>query len=182
MEEKVKTIRTTRRLVIDQMLDGVQLTNRDVLEPSAGSGNLAEGILKAFPYVSSLDCVELNKELRTELLRKGFTVVGNDFLQFQTEKKYDFIIATPTYKNNVDIEHIMHMFNFLKPGGKIVALTYPEWAMKNGEHQVRFRKWLETKRYSMKMLKDMSFVENYKTQPSMIITIRKSTLIHGKYD
>lgn len=177
-----KTIRTTRQLVIDQMLDGVQLTGRDVLEPSAGSGNLADGILKASPFVQSLDCIELNQELREELIRKGYTVVGKDFLKFQTEKKYDYIIATPTYKNNVDIEHIMHMFNFLKPDGKIVALTYPEWTMKNGEHQVRFRKWLETKNYSMKMLKDNSFVENYKTQPSVIITIRKGTFKYGKYD
>jgi hypothetical protein len=43
----------------------------------------------------------------------------------------------------------------------------------NSERQVKFRKWLEEKNYSMKMLTDNSFVEDYKTQPSMIITIKK---------
>jgi phospholipid N-methyltransferase len=176
----VKTIRHTRENVIKQMLNGVSPhpNNAHILEPSAGEGAIVEYLMKHY-HPKSIDCVELNKEKREILKSKGFNVVGEDFLKFDTEKRYDYIIATPTFKNNVDIEHIMHMFKFLrtpKPfekGGEIIALTYPEWIMKNAEHQIKFRKWLEDKYYSMRMLTDMSFVENYKTQPSMIISIKK---------
>ena len=169
-----KTIRETRQIVIDQILNGLDLSNKDILEPSAGKGHLVEGILKAFPKVKSIDCVELNKENREILFERLFNVVGNDFLKFETNRRYDYVIAAPTYKNNVDVEHIMHMYKFLRVGGQIVSLTYPEWTIKNNENQVLFRKWLEDKDYSMRMLKDNSFVENHKTQPSVIITIKKT--------
>ena len=65
------------------------------------------------------------------------------------------------------------MFSFLKKGGTILSLTQPNWTIRNNENQVKFREWLSNKNYSMKMLKDNSFVENYETQPSMIIKIQK---------
>jgi len=168
-----KTIRQTRKIVVDQILKECHLTEpNDILEPSAGSGDLVDEILKIYPHLS-FDCIELNKELREQLIKKGYNVVGEDFFKFKTTKLYDYIIATPTYKDNIDVEHIMHMYNFLKKGGIIVSLTYPQWTFKNSERQVKFRKWLEDKNYYMKMLKDNSFVENYETQPSMIIKIIK---------
>lgn len=168
-----KTIRKTRPIVIGQILDGVIIPeNSLILEPSAGSGDLVDGILSKYPTVN-VDCIELNKELREELLLIGYNVIGNDFIKQIPKPIYDFVIACPTYKNNVDIEHIMHMYNFLKPGGKLISLTYPSWTMQNLNHQRVFRKWLEDKQYSMKMLNDFSFIENYETQPSMIITIYK---------
>lgn len=170
-----KTIRVTRQFVIDQILNYVNLNNSPmtkVLEPSAGKGDLVKGILDAYHNLD-LDCVELNKESREVLIEKGYNVVGNDFLTFNTEKRYDAIIACPTYKNNVDLEHIMHMYDLLDDYGFIVSLTQPLWTVKNSEIQVKFRKWLENKVYFMVMLHDNSFVENYETQPSMIIKIFK---------
>ena len=171
--EHLKFIRETRQTVIDQMLEGVQIIpGSRVLEPSAGSGNLVQGILNKYPYLS-LYCVELNKELRDILKSKKFNVIGEDFFKLTPDPRYDFVIATPTYKDNVDVEHIMHMYNFIREGGTIISLTYPAWTTHNSDRQRKFRYWLEDKNYSMKMLKDNSFVENFDTQPSMIITITK---------
>ena len=80
-----KTIRKTRKIVIDQMLGDINIPTRSlILEPSAGSGDLVEGIL---PYYvkgdNPIHCVELNKELRETLINKGFTVIGSDFLQLK---------------------------------------------------------------------------------------------------
>jgi hypothetical protein len=167
-----KTIRTTRIMVAEQMFELCDIKpNMDILEPSAGSGNLADCIFNRYDIKS--DCIELNKELRNDLISKGYHVVGEDFLKFNTGKRYDYIIACPTYKDNIDVVHIMHMYNFLKDGGCIVSLTSPFWTIKNNENQVKFRQWLEDKNYSLKMLKDNSFVEDFKTQPSMIIKIKK---------
>lgn len=170
-----KTIRITRQIVIDQILKHISLNNNKetkVLEPSAGKGDLVNGILKVYPKID-IECVELNKELREILLKNGYKVVGTDFLTFNTEKKYDAIIACPTYKNNIDIEHIMHMYDLLKNDGVLISLTHPLWTVKNSENQRKFRKWLEDKNYYMVMLHDYSFIENHETQPSMIIKIIK---------
>lgn len=172
-ENTDKTIRMTRQMVIDQMLAHCSdLNGLDILEPSAGSGNLVEGILRAYP-TANVDCVELNKDRRDFLRSKGLTVVGSNFFQYNPVKKYDYIIACPTYKDNVDVKHIMRMYTMLKEGGYIISLTSPYWTIRNSDVQVEFREWLEDKSYSMVMLKDKSFVEEYETQPSMIIKIKK---------
>jgi len=172
-----KTIRKTRQIVIGQMLDGINIPNGSlILEPSAGSGDLVEGIYNHNSQ-SIVHCVELNRELKTELLREGYFVIHSDFLAMTPHPIYDYVIACPTYKNNVDVEHIMHMYDFLKPGGTVISLTHPAWTTHNSEKQTFFRIWLEDKTYSMKMLFDNSFVENYETQPSMIITIHKPIIL-----
>lgn len=172
--EKIKTIRKTSQSVIDQILKHCDLKDHFfVLEPSAGSGDLVDGLIR---HNSSLniDCVELNKELRDILKAKGFSVVGEDFLKLEPYLcKYDYVIACPTYKDNIDIDHIMHMYRFLKPGGSVVSLTSPYWTVRNSDRQRNFRNWLEDKDYYISMLKDFSFVENYDTQPSAIIKINK---------
>ena len=160
-------------MVIDQMLKGLYLRDgKLILEPSAGSGDLIEGIYNSNSQVI-VHCAELNKELKAELLREGYIVIGSDFLAMTPNPIYDYVIACPTYRDNIDIEHIIHMYEFVKPGGTIISLTHPAWTTHNSERQVKFRKWLEDKNYSMKMLKENSFVENYETQPSMIISIYK---------
>ena len=168
-----KTIRKTRPLVIAQMLKGALITEHSkILEPSAGSGDLIEGILKRFPLVD-IDCIELNKELRDTLKSKGYNVIGNDFLKKEPSPIYDYVIACPTYKDNIDVEHIMHMYEFLKPGGEIISLTHPAWTIQNSSRQQDFREWLYDKEYAIKMLQDCSFVENFEAQPSAVIVIYK---------
>jgi hypothetical protein len=176
-----KTIRKTSIDVVKQILNECRFSEGfdciSILEPSAGSGDLIDDILKLNSGIEfDIDCIELNQELRNQLKQKGYNVVGVDFFKFDTKKRYDYIIACPNFKDNIDVEHIIHMYKFLKMGGSIVSLTHPAWTIQNSECQVKFRKWLEDKNYYLKMLKDNSFVENFKTQPSMIIRIDKQKL------
>jgi hypothetical protein len=173
-----KTVRKTSIGVAEQILNECCFSNGfdsiSILEPSAGSGDLIDGVKLFYSGIDfDIDCVELNQELRNQLKQKGYNVVGEDFFKFDTEKRYDYIIACPNFKDNIDVEHIMHMYKFLKVGGSVVSLTHPAWTIQNSKRQLIFRMWLEGKRYYLKMLKDNSFVENYKTQPSMIIRIDK---------
>jgi len=179
MERQIKTIRDTSEDVVIQMLEfcPIQAGSR-ILEPSAGKGFLLYHMANLLPiyHTFEIDCVELNKENLEILKENGYNVIGEDFLEmkYYNHKKYDYIIAAPTYKNNIDVEHIMHMYKYLRRGGRIVSLTHPTWTTNNSERQQRFRKWLEDKDYSMVMLKDNSYIEKYKTQPSMIIKINYS--------
>jgi hypothetical protein len=168
-----KTIRETRPMVIDQMLrNTIILPNCKILEPSAGSGNIVDYLMSLGKNLN-IDCVELNKELRQTLIDKGYNVIGNDFLELEPNPVYDLIIAAPTYKNNVDIIHIQHMYKFLNNRGRIISLTYPAWVTENSSHQREFREWLKDKNYSMRMLEDYSYIEKYETQPSLIFTLHK---------
>lgn len=188
MEEDVrlvpKFIRETSIDVVRQMLEFHPIPfGSKVLEPSAGKGILLDHIttiLKGHKsYVPVTQCVELNKENREILKEKGYDVVGEDFLKLKPsdiEGLYSYIIATPTYKNNVDLEHIMHMYRFLYRGSTLISLTYPSWTTQNTPLQIRFREWLSDKDYQMKMLIDESYVENFKTQPSMMIKITKDSM------
>lgn len=178
---EIKNKRETSESVVRQMLEfcPVSLGSR-ILEPSAGRGILLDHMNNLLNfgdvYTSKfeIDCVELNKENREILKSKGYNVIGEDFLlmKHHNHKKYDYIIATPTYKENIDVEHIMLMHKYLRRGGMIVSLTHPTWTVQNSERQIKFRKWLEDRNYEMKMLKDNSYIENYRTQPSMIIKIK----------
>jgi hypothetical protein len=154
------------------MLYGIHIPdNSIVLEPTAGSGDLVKGVLEKYDAI--VDCIELNEDRYNILVDQGFNALHANFLKVEPTKLYDFVIACPTYKDSADLVHIMHMYKFLKPNGRIISLTHPIWTVGDSFLQLHFRSWLSDKKYSMRMLTDLSYVENFKTQPSMIIDIRK---------
>ena len=66
-----------------------------ILEPSAGSGNICEYLnnkLSNFKYSrnkdykSLIDCVEIETDLQAILKSKGYRLVGDDFLTYNTYK------------------------------------------------------------------------------------------------
>ena len=171
----MKTIRKTRPMVADQMMKFTDMKEGDqILEPSAGYGDLADGIVRYNPGVS-IDCVELNKERRDTLLEKGYNVVGNDFMLLRSNKKYDWVIAAPTFKDNIDCDHVVKMYDHLALGGKIVSIMSPQWMIGSSDRQVGFRKWISNKRYEIGMLEDNSFMEDGNTVPTLIVKIYGSS-------
>lgn len=96
------------------------------LEPSAGKGDLA-GIIKEKIKKDDyrhgdidLDVIENEPNLQQILKGKGYRVVHNDFLTFDTLKCYDYIIMNPPFSHGA--EHLNHALKFLKPGGTCVCL------------------------------------------------------------
>ena len=106
--------------------------------------------------------IELNKELiekaHKELTEYSHFIKG-DFTEIDFLHDFDRIIAAPPFKSNIDVVHIQHMYKILAKGGKLVSLTAPLWTVNNEPHQVEFRKWLQGKKYSIKMLPDNTFME-----------------------
>lgn len=118
-----------------------------------------------------LDCVELNKKNQDVLREKGHNIVGHDFFHFNTTQKYDYIIAAPNFRENVDVKHIMKMYQHLNDKGQIISLTSPYWMTGNEPHQIEFRSWLSNKNYYIEMLPDNTFKEDGNTVPTAIIVI-----------
>lgn len=94
-----------------------------VLEPSAGSGMLARAARERGGDVS---CVELQPGLAHELARvHGFASVRcGDFLKLQPggNPQFDRIVMNPPFDRGRDCDHVRHAYQFLKPGGVLVAI------------------------------------------------------------
>lgn len=143
-----------------------------VLEPSAGIGLLAEGILRHQPNIQ-LDCIELNSECKKVLKDKGFNVIWSNFLDFRPKYLYDRVIGAPNFKDNIDCEHVMKMYDCVKEGGKVISIMSPYWMTGDSELQIKFREWLKDKSYTITVLPDNSYVEDGITVPTILINLEK---------
>lgn len=108
-----------------------------ILEPSAGHGVLVEKYDR-----KNVDVIELSMENRKVLKEKGFCLCLYDFLDVKPTPKYDKILANPPFTKNQDIKHIKHMYDFLKPGGRIVSMSSNSWRYGTQKLQVEFVDWL----------------------------------------
>ena len=125
--EPIGTVRTTSQAVIDAMLSKTAIApHHRVLEPSAGIGVLADGIRRAHPEVS-ITCVELNQKGVEALREKGYDTVHANFFHYLPDQHFDRIIASPTFKDNVDCDHARHMYELLAEAGEIVSLMSAAW-------------------------------------------------------
>jgi len=125
--EPIGTIRTTSQAVIDAMLSKARIAaSHRVLEPSAGIGVLADGIRRVEPE-AALVCVELNQKCVDVLRSKGYDTVHSNFFHYKPGAIFDYIIASPTFKDNVDCDHVRHMYELLAQHGEIVSLMSPAW-------------------------------------------------------
>lgn len=109
-----------------------------VLEPSAGNGMLADA---AKAQGADVETVELASDLRDILKEKGHEVVGDDFLAFNG-KGYDRIVMNPPFSNDMDIDHVRHAYDMLKPGGKMVAVMSSMAGERSNNKNRAFKDWL----------------------------------------
>lgn len=96
-----------------------------VLEPSAGSGQLALACWLA--GASTIDCIEQNSEHEQHLTSCGFgDVFIRDFLSVLPadldKEPYERIVMNPPFTRNQDIAHVLHALNWLAPGGILTAI------------------------------------------------------------
>jgi hypothetical protein len=107
----------------------------NILEPSAGRGNIVDKVVEKFKSSRNyrynkepkwdIDTIEINENLRHILSGKGYRVIADDYLNFHTYKRYDLIIANPPYSNGD--KHLMKMIQMQEQrGGKILCLLNAE--------------------------------------------------------
>jgi hypothetical protein len=125
-----------------------------VLEPSAGSGSLADVIREKSPE-AKLDTVENQDRLRKILELKGHNVAGRDFLEHSGQ--YDKIVMNPPFEGGQDIEHVRHAYDLLKPGGKLVSVMSEGPFFRNDARATGFRDWLDSVGGESEKLPEASF-------------------------
>lgn len=135
-----------------------------VLEPSAGMGHIAEKIRAAGVEP---DVIEYSGPRRELLEKKGFTVIGEDFMRVTQDTMvddepiglYDRIIMNPPFSNRQDAEHVQHAYDLLKPGGRIVAIMGEGVFYGQDGKAKAFRNWLDSVNGESEKLPDKTFMD-----------------------
>ncbi len=129
-----------------------------VLEPSAGTGNLARmaGAVQdgydagqKFTHRALVDCVEIQGHLANALRSSGDfnRVYCQDFMQLlpQITGLYDRVVMNPPFDRERDIDHVMHAMKFLRPDGYLVAIMSASTEHRGTRKSSAFRRFMREK-------------------------------------
>lgn len=120
----------TPKSLYDKMTLGIDWKKvQTVLEPSAGRGDLVEYVKSSYRSALwnedvDIDCIEIDHDLRSTLKGKDLRVVHDDFLTYNTFKKYDLIIMNPPFSNGAT--HLLKALDMQKSGGAIACILNAE--------------------------------------------------------
>lgn len=128
-------------------LSGVKAGDR-VLEPSVGEGALvlalAEAVGPDFDLVAyDIDetaCQKCGPVLSDKV--DNWALYRRDFLEVRTDdaddplavvkpgkvlRPVDVVVMNPPFTGDADVRHVTHAWEFVKPGGTLVAIMWPAW-------------------------------------------------------
>lgn len=124
-------------------LAGVRKDSR-VLEPEAGIGNIADA---AKEVTDNVDCIERMTDFCEILKLKKHNVIANDLLTAETAPIYDSVVMNPPFSE--ECEHIKRAFDFVRPGGSLVAVCSSSIQWKSTCKYEQFRDWLSEHTHSI---------------------------------
>lgn len=136
-ERAKKSFYPTPEAVADKLLEGIDWNFiESVLEPSAGKGDLANAVVKiktrydwhrnhtSAVKACDIDCIEIDPVLRKTLEGTGFRVVHDDFLSYETQKRYHLIVMNPPFDQGD--KHLLKALELMEHGGKIRCILNAE--------------------------------------------------------
>lgn len=118
--------------------------NSRVLEPEAGIGNIADA---AKEITEKVDCIERMYEFREILKLKKHNVISDDLMETESQPVYDAVIMNPPFSE--ECEHIQKAFDFVRPGGSLVAVCSNCIEWKSTRKYEQFRDWLAEHTHSV---------------------------------
>lgn len=138
-------INFTPKELVNILINYADIKETDhVLEPTAGTGNIAD-LLKY--YTNNIDCIEYMYNYNELLKLKGYNVIGSDFMECTNYNSYEKIIANFPFSR--EQEMIKHAYKMLKSDGKMVVITSNHWTFANDKESINFREWLNNLDYEV---------------------------------
>lgn len=113
------------------------------LEPSAGTGNIAEALAKIVGH-DRVIAVELQPAHCDVLAAKGFQrwqgdfVAGGPLIGF-----FPRVVMNPPFARQQDIEHVYRAFEHLEPGGRLVSVMSIGFTFREDRKARTFREFVD---------------------------------------
>lgn len=113
----------TPRNVISKMLEGTyNITSSKyskILDPSSGKGDILDYIKGSnTENNNNLRAIEIEPELSSILMSKGYNVIDSDFLNHNCETNFDLIVMNPPFSEGV--KHLLKAIEISKDKGTII--------------------------------------------------------------
>lgn len=154
--------------IVDKMIELAEIKEYDfLLEPNAGNGNIVDRI----PKGNIVYLCELNEKCCNILLEKGYIVDEGDFLQ--KEYEVDKVIMNPPFSKHQDIDHILHAWDCLLEGGRLVSVVSESPFFRTDKKSVNFRQWLMENDARVIPLEEGTFKESGTMIRTRIIVVDK---------
>jgi len=150
----------TPKKIAEEICEMANIDNQcDCLEPSAGTGNIAE-VMKTYSP-KSLTVIELDESNNRYLKDKySLCIIGQDFLLWETKNKYDRIVMNPPFSKKQDVKHILKAWELLKPKGILVSILSPSPFYCNDKLSQDFREFLDRNNATVKDFSEGEFKES----------------------
>lgn len=164
-----------------QIIVGADKPRLLILEPNAGTGNLARRCaptcaehtkgwsgdrarhLEEHRWDNAVDCVEMQPALADGLraARRYRAVLCCDFLHLDpaTTGLYDRVVMNPPFDRERDIDHVVHALDFLKPDGLLVAVMSAGTEFRETKKSRAFRDLMKKMNARWRDLPQGSFAE-----------------------
>ena len=140
--------------LVNRVIDAADIQDgMNVLEPSAGKGDLADA---AKAKGANVTTAEITHTLQTILKAKGYTPAG-DFMDMPVTPDYDRVVMNPPFEKGQDAEHVQRAYEFLKPGGKLVAIVGNGSLSRSDAKAKAFQAWLKSVSATVEELPEGSF-------------------------
>lgn len=158
--------------LVDQVVELAEIEpGMKVLEPSAGHGAIAKAMAQAAGGHEQVTVVELLPGNARKLREAGFSgVVEQDFLSLVPNPVYERIVMNPPFNGGIDVDHVMHAARFLRPDGKLVAITSIGWGQNSGRKAQAFRDFVQECEGEVQEVPAGAFKEAGTNVPTRIVT------------
>jgi len=175
-QQSTQFFATPEQVGLDLMATLGGIEGKEVLEPSAGDGALADLAKGAGATVTVVENWTPNV---IKLQDKGYDVIDKSFLEVTPDDigDFDVILANPPFSKNQDIDHVMHMMSFLKPGGTLAAIMSTSAFKGSQAKQREFQAFIAENNASATKIEANAFKESGTSVETMQLIFKKPELV-----
>jgi predicted RNA methylase len=127
------------------IIDSLDGNGLSMLEPSAASGRIVQASIEKG---HSVVAVEIQPKFKVQLDLLCKTTIIGDFLELLPGgelENFDAIVMNPPFCRHQDIKHVLHAWQFLRPGGQLRAIVSPSFTFETARSGIpkMFKEFLE---------------------------------------
>ena len=85
---------------------------------------------------------------------------------------FDAVLANPPFTRNQDIQHVMHMLQFIRPGGALSVIMSTSWLEGKTKAHAQFKEFLATQNVKVTAIEAGAFKESGTVVPTVRLDFR----------